>query len=86
LTGAKNRVKWGSERDIGKMNPFDWKNNPLFLSFMIPIIALCFWLGVEIGHSLLSGVLSIAAMSLVLFLYISRKSKKAKGEAKEKVN
>lgn len=62
------------------MNPFDWKNNPLFLSFMMPIIALCFWLGVEAGHSLLSVVISIAILLLLLFIYIRRNSKKTEGE------
>ena len=60
------------------MNPFDWKNNPLFLSFMLPIIALCLCLGVALGHSLLSAVISIAVLLLLLFLYIKRNSKKAK--------
>jgi hypothetical protein len=58
------------------MNPFDWK---IWILFTIPgLIAIFFAIGVSLGHSLLSAVLSIAVLLFVLFLYIKRK----KGEAK----
>jgi uncharacterized membrane protein YfcA len=65
------------------MNPFDWKNNPLLLLFVMPIIALCIGLGIYMGHSLLSAVLSIAVIIALLYLYIREKSKKPKDEQKE---
>lgn len=65
------------------MNPFDWKNKPVWL-FLIPgFIAVLMGVGINLGHSLLSAVLSIAVIFAVLYLYISKKSKKPKDEQKE---
>jgi Flp pilus assembly protein TadB len=73
----------GGERDIGKMDPFDWKNNPVWILLTMPwLIVVFFVIGIKLGHSLLSGVLSIAVILLVLFLYISRKSRKQRGIGK----
>ena len=76
--------KMGGERDIREMNPFDWKNNPFWLCTLPGFIAAFFVIGVSLRHSLLSGVISIAVILLLIFLYIKRNTKKAKGEAKEK--
>jgi hypothetical protein len=72
------RVKWGGERDIRRMNPFDWKNNPLLLLFIMPIIALCIGLGIHLGHSLLSIVLSMAVIFVVVIYLCARKENKTK--------
>jgi Flp pilus assembly protein TadB len=64
------------------MDPFDWKNNPAWILLTLPgLIAVFFGIGLSLGHSLLSGIISIAVILLLLFLYIKRKSKKAKGES-----
>jgi uncharacterized membrane protein YfcA len=65
------------------MNPFDWKNNAVFLQIIIPFIAVCMGVGIYLGHSLLSAVFSIAVIIAVLYLYIRKKSKKPKDEQKE---
>jgi uncharacterized membrane protein YfcA len=76
-------LKWGGDKEIWIMNPFDWKNNPLWLLLIMPFIAMLMALGINLGHSLLSVVLSIAVIFVVLYLYISKKSKKPKDEQKE---
>jgi lipopolysaccharide export LptBFGC system permease protein LptF len=60
------------------MNPFDWKNNPLLLLFVMPIIALCIGLGIHLGHSLLSVVLSMAVIFVVGIYFYIRKENRTK--------
>jgi uncharacterized membrane protein YfcA len=58
------------------MNPFDWKNNPILLLFVMPIIALCVGLGIHLGHSLLSVVLSVAVILVaVIYLFIRKEDR-----------
>ncbi len=65
------------------MNPFGWKNNPVWLFLILPCIAVFFGVGINLGHSLLSVVLLIAVIFVVIYLYKGKKSKRPKDEQKQ---
>jgi hypothetical protein len=60
------------------MNPFGWKNSPVWLLLAIPIIALFIGLGIGLGYDLTSSILSIFVISGLICLYIRKKARSQK--------
>jgi hypothetical protein len=66
------------------MNPFDRKNEPILLLFIMPIVALGIVLGIKGEHPFLSTILFATVAFVVICSYVHEKSKIPKDREKHK--